>query len=48
VIGALALVAPYNRIKVKEVAYYGMMVKKTGLNISLEMGGQIEREVVER
>lgn len=48
VIGALALVAPYNRIKVKEVTYYGMMVKETGLNISLEMGGRIEREVVER
>jgi IclR family acetate operon transcriptional repressor len=48
VIGAVALVAPYNRIKVKEVARYGMMVKQTGLKISLEMGGQIEREVVER
>ena len=48
VIGALALVAPYNRIKVKEVPYYGMMVKETGLKISLEMGGRIEREVVER
>jgi IclR family acetate operon transcriptional repressor len=48
VIGALALVAPYDRIKVKEVSYYGAMVKETGLKISLEMGGRIGREVIER
>ncbi len=39
VMGAVALVAAYNRIKVKEVSYYGNMVKETGLKISLEMGG---------
>ncbi len=39
VIGAVALVAPYNRIKVKEVSYYGNMVRETGLKISSEMGG---------
>ncbi len=48
VIGALALVAPYHRIKVKEVSHYGNMVRETGLKISLVMGGQIEREVVDR
>jgi DNA-binding IclR family transcriptional regulator len=48
VIGALALVAPYHRIRVKEVPYYGSMVRETGLNISLVMGGQVEREVLEK
>jgi DNA-binding IclR family transcriptional regulator len=48
VIGAIALVAPYNRIKVKEVSHYGSMVRGAGLKISLVMGGQIEREGVER
>jgi DNA-binding IclR family transcriptional regulator len=48
VIGAVALVAPSNRIRIKEVSYFGNMVKETGLKISLEMGGRIEREVVER
>jgi DNA-binding IclR family transcriptional regulator len=48
VIGAVVLVAPSNRIRIKEVSYFGNMVKETGLKISLEMGGRIEREVVER
>lgn len=48
VIGALALVAPYHRIKVKEVSRFGNMVRETGLKISLVMGGQVEREVIER
>lgn len=39
VMGAVALVAPYHRIKVKEVSFYGNLVKETGLKISLEMGG---------
>ena len=39
VVGAVALVAPYHRIKVKEVSFYGNLVKETGLKISLEMGG---------
>jgi DNA-binding IclR family transcriptional regulator len=47
VIGAVVLVAPSNRIKIKEVPYFGNMVKETGRKISLEMGGQIEREDVE-
>ena len=48
VIGAVVLVAPSNRIRIKEVSYFGNMVKETGLKISSEMGGRIEREVVER
>jgi len=48
VIGAVAVVAPYHRIRVKEVSRYGNMVREAGLKISLVMGGQIEREVVER
>jgi DNA-binding IclR family transcriptional regulator len=48
VIGALALVAPYHRIKVKEVSRYGNMVRETGSKISLVMGDQIKREVIER
>lgn len=48
VIGAIALVAPYHRIKVKEISFYGNLVKETGLKISLEMGGRIEREAAER
>jgi hypothetical protein len=32
----------------KEVSSFGKMVRETGLKISLEMGGEIEREVVER
>ena len=46
VIGAVVLVAPSNRIKIKEVSYFGNMVKETGFKISLDMGGQIEREGV--
>lgn len=46
VIGALALVAPYHRIKVKEISYYGSMVRETGLKISSVMGGHAEREGV--
>ncbi len=45
VIGAVALVAPCHRIKVKEVSYYGNMVRETGLKISLVMGGQTPLEV---
>ena len=48
VIGALALVAPYHRIRVKEVPYYGSMVRETGLKISMVMGGQVEREGAEK
>jgi len=48
VIGAVALVAPYHRIRVKEVSHYGNMVREGGLKISLVMGGQIQREVVEK
>jgi len=48
VIGAVVLVAPSNRIRIKEVSYFGNMVKETGLKISSEMGGRIEREAVER
>jgi IclR family acetate operon transcriptional repressor len=48
VIGAVALVAPYHRIKVKEVSYYGNMVREAGLKISLVMGGQTTREAVGR
>lgn len=40
VMGAVALVAPYHRIKLKEVSFYGNLVKETGLKISLEMGGE--------
>lgn len=39
VIGAVVLVAPSNRIKLKEVPYFGNMVKETGIKISVEMGG---------
>ena len=45
VMGALALVAPYHRIKVKEVPYYGNMVRETGLKISLVMGGETPLEM---
>jgi len=48
VIGAVVLVAPSNRIRIKEVSYFGNMVKETGLKISSEMGGRIEREAVKR
>jgi DNA-binding IclR family transcriptional regulator len=36
VIGAVVFVAPSNRIRIKEVSYFGNMVKETGLRISLE------------
>jgi IclR family acetate operon transcriptional repressor len=39
VIGAVVLTAPSNRIKIKEVPYFGNMVKETGIKISAEMGG---------
>ena len=45
VIGAVALVAPCHRIKVKEVSYYGNMVRETGLKISLVMGGETPLEM---
>jgi DNA-binding IclR family transcriptional regulator len=46
VIGAVVLVAPSNRIRIKEVSSFGKMVKDTGLKISSEMGGRIEREEI--
>jgi len=48
VIGAVVLTAPSNRIRIKEVSFFGKMVRETGSKISLEMGGEIEGEVVER
>lgn len=39
VMGALALVAPYHRIRVKDVPRYGEMVRETGVIISGVMGG---------
>lgn len=39
VIGAVVLVAPSNRIKIKEVNHFGSMVKETGIKISSDMGG---------
>jgi len=41
VIGAVILTAPSNRMKLKEVPYYGNMTKEVALKISLEMGGHI-------
>ncbi len=48
VIGALALVAPLHRIKIKEVPRYGNMVRETGLRISLAMGGGKPRPPTEQ
>jgi DNA-binding IclR family transcriptional regulator len=42
VIGAVILTAPSNRIKLKEVHYYGNMTKEAAIKISLEMGGHIQ------
>lgn len=48
VIGAVVLTAPSNRIRIKELSSFGKMVRETGFKISVEMGGEIEREVVGR
>ena len=39
--GAVVLITPFQRIRSKELSFYGNLVKETGCKISRETGGQV-------